>query len=125
MHRLRPRCIITTDYQLLFNQMYEKRDCFLPSLLQAHKKKGKEQSSIKVDLSYAAPWPMKTKLPLQINDIRKSQGFHVRVPPLWTPHRDRGHCLHYCATEVLMHWAYDKLFIADEHPNTEHLDLSL
>lgn len=50
MHRL--RCTITTDCQLLFNQMYEKRR-FRHSLIQAHKKK----LSTEVDLSYAALWP--------------------------------------------------------------------
>lgn len=71
MHR--PRCIITADCQLLFNQMYEKRDSSRPSLFKAYKKEA--EHSIKVDLSYAALWPMKAKLSLQINGIQKARAF--------------------------------------------------
>lgn len=66
MHRL--RCIIRADCQLLFNQMYVKRDSSFPSLFPTHKKEA--DRSIKVDLSYAALWPTKAKLSLQINGIQ-------------------------------------------------------
>lgn len=69
MHRL--RCIITADFQLLFNQMYVKA-APSPSLLSStvKGKKKKAEHRIKVDLSYAALWWMKAKVPQQINGIQ-------------------------------------------------------
>ena len=67
MHRL--RCIITAECQLLFNQIYVQRPrC--PLLFFQHIKEEAEQC-IKVALSYAALWPMKATLSLQINGIRE------------------------------------------------------
>lgn len=69
MHRL--RCIITADFQLLFNQMYVKA-APSPSLLSSTvKKKKKAERRIKVDLSYAALWWMKAKVSQQINGIQQ------------------------------------------------------
>lgn len=95
MHRL--RCIITADCQLLFNQMYVKRDSSLPSFIQAHKKEAERR--IKVDLSYAALWPRKAKLSLQINGIQKPVLPFQSASSLDAARRP-GRCLHYCAREV-------------------------
>lgn len=93
MQRL--RCIITADCQLLFNQMYVKRDTPLLSFLHAHKKE--VEPSLKVDLSYAAQWLTETKLSLQINGIQKPG---LQSASSLDASCRLGHCLHYCAAEV-------------------------
>lgn len=95
MQRL--RCIITADCQLLFNQMYVKRDTPLLSFLHAHKKE--VELSLKVDLSYAAQWLTETKLSLQINGIQKP-GLPFQSASSLDASCRLGHCLLYCATEV-------------------------
>lgn len=100
MHGL--RCIITADCQLLFNQMYVKRDSSLLSFLEHIKQKKVGRVGvlrIKVDLSYAALRPRKAKLSVQINGIQKP------ALPFWSASsldaaRRPGRCLHYCARKV-------------------------
>ena len=86
MQRL--RCIITADCQLLFNQMYVKRDTPLLFFLQAHKKKKLSSVWRLTSLMQHSGWP-KPNCHCKLM-ASKSHGFHFRVLLLWTPHADWG-----------------------------------
>lgn len=86
MHRL--RCIITSDCQLLFNQMYVKRDSSLPILFSSTSKKrlGAVLRSTSL-MQHCGRRKLNCHCKLMAS---KSQRFYGRALPLWTLHADRG-----------------------------------
>ncbi len=86
MHRL--RCIITADCQLLFNQMYVKRDSSVPSFFFKHFKK-RPSAAIRSTSLMQHCGRRKLNCHCKLT-ASKSHCFHFRVLPLQTPHGDRG-----------------------------------
>lgn len=86
MHRL--RCIITADCQLLFNQMYVKRDSSLPILFSSTSKKrlGAVLRSTSL-MQHCGRRKLNCHCKLMASN---SQRFYGRALPLWTLHADRG-----------------------------------